>query len=65
MYYYPYHGSKAGKLRDRHYKAKSSEYLLADNEIILLARDILNKDEYLEAEELAKNWLVGKGVKKN
>lgn len=51
--YYPYHGSKAGMLRDRHLAANASEYLLADDQVVSLAKDVLSDEEYLEAEELA------------
>lgn len=51
--YYPYHGSKAGMLRDRHLTANTSEYLLADDQVVSLAKDVLSDEEYLEAEELA------------
>lgn len=52
--YYPYDEGKAGELRDRHRTAKASEHLLADREIVSLAKEILSEREYLEAEELAK-----------
>jgi len=63
--YYPYHGSKAGVLRDRHYKARSAEYLLADDDIIMLAKETLTEAEYQEAEELAKKLAGRKKGERN
>jgi len=51
--YYPYHESKAGSFRGRHKTSDASEYLLADKEIILLAKDLLTDEVYREAEKIS------------
>lgn len=51
--YYPYDEDRAGILRDRHLTSKASEYLLADREIVSLAKKTLTTQEYREAENLA------------
>ena len=58
MRHYPYEEDQAGELRDSHLTGKPSERLLANEEIISLAKDVLNEQQYSEAEELAKK-LVG------
>jgi len=60
---YPYEEEKAGELRSEHLTGKVSERLLADDEIISLAKEVLTEQQYLEAEELAKK-LVGKKSEK-
>lgn len=60
---YPYDEEKAGELRSDHLTGKASERLLAAEEILSLAKEVLPKQEYLEAEELAKK-LVGKKSEK-
>ena len=60
---YPYEEEKAGELRSDHFTGKASERLLADEQIISLAKEVLSKQEYLEAEELAKK-LAGKKVER-
>jgi hypothetical protein len=57
--YYPYHEGRAGKLRTQRQTTRSSEYLLADSEIVTLAREILTEEQYLEAEEISGK-LAGK-----
>ncbi len=57
--YYPYEEEQAGELRSNHLTGKASERLLADEQILSLAKEALPKQDYLEAEELAKK-LVGK-----
>ncbi len=61
--HYPYEEEKAGELRNEHLIGKVSERLLADEEIISLAKEVLTEQQYLEAEELAKK-LVGKKSEK-
>ena len=61
---YPYEEEKAGELRSDHLTGKASERLLADEQIISLAKEVLSKQEYLEAEELAKK-LAGKKVERD
>jgi hypothetical protein len=51
--YYPYHESKAGSFRDKHRTSDASEYLLADKDVVLLAKDLLTDQVYQEAEEIA------------
>ncbi len=51
--HYPYHEGKAGILRDRHRTADASEYLLADKEVVSLAKDLLTEEEYQEAEAIS------------
>lgn len=51
---YPYEENKAGQLRDKHETGKLVEALQANNQIISLAKEILNDSLYLEAESLAK-----------
>ena len=51
---FPHKEDSAGKLRDKHETGKSSEALLADDPILALAKTLLDKDEYSEAEKLAK-----------
>lgn len=48
---YPYEEDEAGELRNRHTTAKPSEALLADSQIVSLARELLQSDTYSEAEE--------------
>lgn len=51
---YPYEEDKAGKLRDRHETGKPGEALQADDQVISLAKELLNDSLYLEAESLAE-----------
>lgn len=51
--YYPYRTGKAGILRDQHQVSNTSEYLLANRDIISLAKQVLTEQEYFEAEDLA------------
>lgn len=62
--YYPYEAEKAGELRSDHLTGKTSECLLADEQIISLAKEVLPEQDYLEAEGLAKK-LVGKKSEKS
>lgn len=59
MGHYPYSEGKAGSLRDTHKTAQLTSYLLADNEIVDLAKEVLSKDAYEEAERIALQ-LTGK-----
>ena len=61
--HYPYEEEKAGELRSDHLTGKASECLLADEEIISLAKEVLTEQEYLEAEDLAER-LAGKKSEK-
>jgi hypothetical protein len=54
MGYYPFEEGIAGTLRDNHKTSESSSYLLAANEIVQLARDVLAPEQYEEAELIAK-----------
>lgn len=54
MEYYPFEEGIAGTLRDNHKTSESSSYLLAANEIVQLARDVLAPEQYEEAELIAK-----------
>ena len=62
--HYPYEEEKAGELRSDHLTGKASERLLAEEQIISLAKEVLPEQKYLEAEELAKK-LVGKKSEKD
>lgn len=53
MGYYPYKEGKAGSLRDTHKTAESADYLLADYEIVVLAKEVLSQETYKEAEQTA------------
>lgn len=64
MTYYPYEEDEAGKLRDTHKTGKKEEALLADDQIVMLAKEIVGNGAYLEAEELAK-MLVGSKSEKD
>jgi hypothetical protein len=57
--HFPYEEDEAGVIRGRHKTSDASEYLLAEREIIALAKDVLSEREYSEAEEVAKQ-LTGK-----
>jgi len=48
-----YEEDRAGALRGHHRTADASEYLLADKEVILLAKEVLSNEEYSQAEEIA------------
>jgi len=60
---YPYKSEIAGELRSEHLTGKASERLLADEEIILLAKEVLTEQQYVEAEDLAKK-VAGKKSEK-
>jgi len=60
---YPYKEDEAGKLRDRHKTANPSEALLADSQIVSLARELLQSDIYYEAEEQSKLLLGSRADK--
>jgi hypothetical protein len=62
--HYPFQEEQAGELRSKHQTGKISERLLADKEIITIAKEVLPEQQYLEAEELAKK-LVGKKSEKD
>jgi hypothetical protein len=51
--HYPYRQGKAGRPRSRYRTAEASEYLLADSQVVSLAKQVLSNEEYLEAEDLA------------
>ena len=53
--HFPYEENEAGVIRGRHRTSNASEYLLAEREIIALAKDVLSEQEYSEAEEVAKH----------
>ncbi len=53
MGYYPFEENEAGLLRDNHATAEAIDYLLADNEIVTLAKDVLDTATYNEAENIA------------
>ena len=55
---YPYHEDSAGIFRSRSKTGDTSEALLASNDILSLAKEILIEGIYLEAEKLA-TMLVG------
>ena len=59
MGYYPFEEGKAGALRDNHKTSESSSYLLASNEIVQLAKEVLSPEQYEEAELIARQ-LSGK-----
>ena len=63
MGHYPFEEGKAGSLRSTHKTAESATYLLADNEIIKLAKEILPSEVYDEAEEIAVQLTGSKKVK--
>jgi len=64
MGYYPYRKGAAGFLRDKHKTAEATNYLLADQQIINLAKQILTSSMYQEAESTAIE-LTGKKAKKD
>ncbi len=51
--HFPYEEDGAGAIRGRHRTSDASEYLLADKEVVLLAKDVLSEEEYSQAEEIA------------
>jgi len=57
--YYPYDEDAAGKFRGSHKTSDAAEYLLANKEIISLAKDVLSDQKYTEAENIALQ-LTGK-----
>jgi hypothetical protein len=63
MGHYPYKEGKAGSLRDTHKTAESANYLLADDEIVDLAKDVLSQKAYEEAEQTAMQLTGKKRVK--
>ncbi|MFH0847821.1 MAG: hypothetical protein V1894_07210 [Chloroflexota bacterium] len=63
MGYYPYRGGAAGILRDKHKTAEAAEYLLADQQIISLAKEVLTPAKYKEAESIAIALTGKKAVK--
>jgi len=62
---YPFKEDKAGIVRDKHETGKSDEALLADDEIISLAKEFLDNNTYLEAERLALMLVGSKSEKTN
>lgn len=60
---YPYHQNAAGNFRDTHNTGTPSEAMLASNDILSLAKEILSTDLHLKAEELSF-MLVGSKSKK-
>jgi hypothetical protein len=61
---YPYKDDEAGKLRDRHKTGNLSEALLADSQILSLARELLRTEICSEAEEQSR-LLVGSRADKS
>ena len=51
--YYPFKEGIAGSLRDTHKTAEKATYLLADDEIVQLAKEVLSTQVYDEAEQTA------------
>lgn len=64
MAHYPYIEGKAGILRDTHKTAEAASYLLAAPEIVTLAKQVLTKETYCEAEKTAIQ-LAGKKIEKD
>lgn len=62
--YYPYEEDQAGKLRSHYETSKASEYLVATEEIISLAKEVLPRETYSEAEQLARMLAGTKTQKK-
>lgn len=62
--YYPYEEDAAGQLRTCYSTSKTSEALLAHDEIVALAKEVLTESDYVEAEELAKMLAGTKSKKK-
>jgi hypothetical protein len=50
---YPFEEGSAGDLRSRNKVNLTSEYLLANDSLVSLAKEVLSKENYSEAEELA------------
>ena len=63
MKYFPYKQDKAGTVRDKHETGEASEALLAATEILALAKELLPKDTYLEAERMANMLTQSKSDK--
>lgn len=63
MTHFPYTEDEAGILRDSHETGKSSEALLADEQILSLAKELLPESTYTEAESLAKMLTESKSRK--
>src|SRR4030042_4651380 len=51
--HYPYREGRAGEPRGRYRTAETSEYLLANSQVVSLAKGVLSDAEYSEAEDLA------------
>jgi hypothetical protein len=62
--HYPFDEDLAGVLRDSHKTGKSTEAMMANKDVLLLGKEILTKDNYMEAEKLS-NMLVGTKSEKN
>lgn len=63
MGHYPFEEGKAGSLRDTHKTAEVATYLLADDEIVQLAKEVLPTIVYDEAEQIAVQLTGTKKVK--
>jgi len=61
---YPYEEHSAGIFRGRHKTGALSEAMLASDDILTLAKDILPEDTYLKADELSR-MLVGSKSERN
>jgi hypothetical protein len=54
MVHFPYEEDQGGILRDSHETGKLSEALLADEQVLSLAKELLPENTYTEAENLAE-----------
>ena len=63
MGHYPFEEGRAGSLRDTHKTAESATYLLADAEIVQLAKEVLHTQVYNETEQTAIQLTGAKKVK--
>lgn len=61
---YPYREGAAGDLRSHYETGEASEALLAEEEIVSLAKQLLSKEAYAYAEELSQ-MLVKTRAKRN
>jgi hypothetical protein len=61
--HYPHEEDGAGKIKGSYKTSKSGEYLLASEEIISLAKDVLSTIEYESAEKIAKQLTGDKNQK--
>ena len=63
MGHYPFEEGRAGSLRDNHKTAEAATYLLSDDEIVQLAKEVLPTQIYDEAEQIAIQLTGTKKVK--